>query len=83
MAFTIYGAGIATDGWITAVDTSSWGLARDASTGTADHNDQRQLSAIRARKVASGRGAGELVRFEIVDGNPVSFTLGGFKYIKI
>ena len=34
-------------------------------------------------KVASGRGAGELVRFEIVDGNPVSFTLGGFKYIKI
>ena len=34
-------------------------------------------------KVASGRGAGELARFEIVDGNPVSFTLGGFKYIKI
>ena len=34
-------------------------------------------------KVTSGRGAGELVRFEILDGNPVSFTLGGFKYTKI
>ena len=56
MAFTIYGAGIATDGWITHSNTGNWSTSRDAITATADHNDQRQLSAIRARKVASGRG---------------------------
>jgi hypothetical protein len=56
MAQTILSHSDSADGWVTVANTTSWALARDASTGTADHNDTSQQYAIRARKVASGRG---------------------------
>ena len=44
------------DGYVHTASTSSWAFARDATTGTADSNDSQLQYAVRARKVASGRG---------------------------
>lgn len=56
MAATIYSSSTTADGWISSVHTSNWNLCRDSATGTPDHNDQRNQYAVRAKKVASGRG---------------------------
>ena len=44
------------DGVVYTSSTSNWAAVRDATTGTADSNNTYDQYAVRARKVASGRG---------------------------
>ena len=56
MAQTILVHSNSADGDITVANTTNWATSRDATSGTADHNDTNNQYAVRARKVASGRG---------------------------
>jgi hypothetical protein len=85
MAINIVSSGDTSDGWINKLNTTNWATSRDATSGTADHNDASQQYAIRARKVSSGRGTQWVVNrafFSFVTNRVTQTPVSGTLHIK-